>query len=170
MARGIQLGQRAADAEAIAMDAGLKAAARQAYIELAIPGLTIQHKLKQDQIPGNIGSCAPDGLLWLYKGKLIAAFEAKKQGTIGNALERWFCNNYICRLIAPNISYITFCCGEGALPGGTMERILNIAHLQGFNKLIINSNSCFMQRHTFAKQTMIKLIKEAIILSIYAKN
>ena len=56
--------------------------------------LTAQVKLRSEQIPNGKGACQPDGLAWFWDGELIAVFEAKKQQNRGNAIERWYKNNF----------------------------------------------------------------------------
>ena len=110
----------AADDDAKRLDTALKDLKDIVFEELSIeyPDLVLQKRLLPSQIPGGIGGCEPDGGAWFYQDKLIAVFEAKKQQDSGNAIERWFKNNYICRLINPQVSYVTFATGEGAYEGG----------------------------------------------------
>jgi hypothetical protein len=85
---------------------------------------------------------------------------------MGNAIERWFKNNYICRKINPEVSYVTFCTGEGAYAGGQIGKALNIAHLFGFNQYNPGENSAFLSTDCFTKEfinaTMIEVICERI--------
>jgi hypothetical protein len=60
---------------------------------------------------GTINYIIPDGGAFYIGDKLLAVFEAKKQGPKGNAIERWYKNNAWCRLINKDVSYITFCSG-----------------------------------------------------------
>ena len=94
---GIQNGTVATDARARKLDEQCKHQKEDVYAELKkiYPELTLQKKLKKDQIPGGKGACEPDGGAWFYNNVLIAVFEGKKQQDRGNAIERWFKNNYI---------------------------------------------------------------------------
>ena len=94
---GIQPGTVAFDEQSRAMDDNAKSAMIRVadLLQSSYPELVVQSKLDQSQIPGGVGSCAPDGGVWFYKGQLIAAFESKKQGAKGNAIERWFKNNFL---------------------------------------------------------------------------
>ena len=98
--------------------------------------------------------------------KAIAVFEGKKQQDRGNAIERWYKNNAICRLISPNVSYVTFACGEGAYDDGTIGNTLNVFHLLGFDKYNPGNNSCFMSVNGFDTEyisdIMIEVIEERI--------
>lgn len=71
--------------------------------------------------------CVPDGGMWFDNTRgnqrnLIAAFEAKKQGKGGNAIERW-CKNYaLVKHINPEVKYITFMSGGGAVKNEILDR------------------------------------------------
>ena len=110
--------------------------------------------------------------------KLIAVFEGKKQGCLGNAIERWFNNYTIVRAINPNSCYVTFCAGEGAsvytLPDGKpnpdmysngmpMWKALNIVHYEnGYNKFVPNGNSCYMSKDGFTIEFIHKVMQEVL--------
>lgn len=164
---GIQKGTVATDAAARKLDNQCKDIAKELVEELNIEGLEYQRKLNKDQIPGNLGACEPDGGAWFFNGELIAVFEAKKQQDLGNAIERWFKNQYICRAINPDVNYVTFCSGEGAYKEGVMGKALAVAHLDGFNKYVPNGNSCYMSKdgytHRRIKQVMKKVILDQLV-------
>jgi hypothetical protein len=178
---GIQNGMVATDARARKLDEQCKHLMQDVYTELKkiYPKLTLQKKLTKAQIPGGIGACAPDGGAWFYRGVLIAVFEGKKQQDRGNAIERWFKNNFICRKVNPEVSYVTFCTGEGAFMNwtekegsdelmtyGQIVKALNVAHLDGFNQYNPGDNSAFLSTDCFTKEfinaTMIEVICERI--------
>jgi len=165
---GIQNGTVATDARARKLDDQCQQLKREIFKELkhAYPQLKMQAKLRQDQIPGGIGACAPDGGAWFFNDVLIAVFEGKKQQNRGNAIERWFKNNFVCRTINPDVSYVTFCTGEGAYDNGQIGKALNIAHLDGFGRYNPGKNSAFMSIDCFKKEflryTMIEVICERI--------
>jgi hypothetical protein len=175
---GIQKGTVATDARARKLDEQCKHLMQDVYsvLKKTYPKLTAQKKLTKTQIPGEIGACAPDGGAWFYDGVLIAVFEGKKQQDRGNAIERWFKNNFICRLINPNVSYVTFCTGEGAysfwdkvlgrLTYGQIVKALNVSHLDGFDQYNPGKNSAFLNTDCFTKEfindTMIEAITERI--------
>ena len=160
---GIQNGTVATDARARKMDNYCKELRESVFANFKSEDLTVQKKLNQTQIPGGIGACEPDGGAWFYKGILIAVFEGKKQQNRGNAIERWFKNNFICRSINPQVSYVTFATGEGAKADGTIGKALNIAHLNGFNKYVPGGNSCFMNTDTIDKEQMNGIMHEVIL-------
>ena len=160
---GIQKGTVATDARARKLDNYCKELRESVFANFKSEELTVQKKLNQNQIPGGIGACEPDGGAWFYKGILIAVFEGKKQQNRGNAIERWFKNNFICRSINPQVSYVTFATGEGAKADGTIGKALNIAHLNGFNKYVPGGNSCFMNTDTIDKDEMNGIMHEVIL-------
>ena len=160
---GIQNGTVATDARARKLDNYCKELRESVFANFKSEDLTVQKKLNQNQIPGGIGACEPDGGAWFYKGILIAVFEGKKQQNRGNAFERWFKNNFICRSINPQVSYVTFATGGGAKANGTIGKALNIAHLNGFNKYVPGGNSCFMNEDTIDKDEMNSIMHEVIL-------
>ena len=175
---GIQKGTVATDARARKLDDQCKHLKEEVYSVLSkiYPELVLQKKLTKAQIPGGIGACEPDGGAWFYNGVLIAVFEGKKQQDAGNAIERWFKNNFICRKVNPEVSYVTFCTGEGAyrfwdkvlgrLTYGQIVKALNVAHLEGFDQYHPGDNSAFLSTDCFTKEfinaTMIEVICERI--------
>jgi len=167
---GIQNGTVATDARARKLDEQCKDLKNDVFSVLSTfhPELTMQRKLAKDQIPGGVGACEPDGGAFFYAGQLIAVFEGKKQQNRGNAIERWFKNNFICRRVNPSVSYVTFCTGEGAYEGGVIGKALNVAHPYGFNQYNPGDNSAFMTtdpdgfEKEFISSVMIEVITERI--------
>lgn len=168
---GIQNGTTALDEQSKAMDDN----AKEAMIRVAellkndYPELTVYKKLDQSQIPGGIGSCAPDGGVWFFRGILIMAFESKKQGRKGNAIERWFKNNFIIRAINPAATYVTFASGEGVVAGNPIHRILHIAH-QGLygvmNEVQIGTNNLHSQSNGFSVDEMSNIMLETLTTAL----
>lgn len=169
MAGGIQPGTVATDARARKLDEQCKHLKNDLYTELksVYPDLRLQKKLTKDQIPGGKGACEPDGGAWFYRDTLIAVFEGKKQQDLGNAIERWFKNNYICRKINPNVSYVTFCTGEGAYDDGQIGKALNVAHLEGFDQYNPGDNSAFLRIDGFTGEDIYAIMKEVITERIH---
>ena len=161
---GIQNGTVATDARARKLDEQCKHQKEDVYAELnkIYPVLTLQKKLRKDQIPGGKGACEPDGGAWFYNNVLIAVFEGKKQQDRGNAIERWFKNNYICRKINPDVSYVTFCTGEGAYDDGQIGKALSVAHLEGFDQYNAGDNSAYLNTDCFTKQQINTIMIETI--------
>tara|TARA_B100000029_G_scaffold330209_1_gene322529 strand:+ start:19643 stop:20176 length:534 start_codon:yes stop_codon:yes gene_type:complete len=172
MAGGIQKGMVATDEAARTLDKHCKNAAK-VFNEHLVPKhggrLVAVKAMPKDKIPGGTGACQPDGWLWFFDGVLIAAFEAKKQQDKGNAIERWYKNNFICRTVNPDVSYVTFAVGEGAYEAGQIGKILSPAHTGSsgaFNAYVPGRNSCFMSRVGFSaaevQAIMLQVINERI--------
>lgn len=166
---GIPKGVCATDSYARELDDGCKSCSLEVYDLLSKDyngDLTFKKKLSKEEIPGGVGACQPDGGLWYYKGKLIAAFEAKKQGNGGNAIERWFKNNFICRTISPEISYVTFGIGPGACEDGVIPKCLSVAHLDGFNQLHSQKNSLFLSVKGFTTDEIKAIMIDTIVSAV----
>jgi len=176
---GIQPGTVAADAAAKKLDKQCRALRdKAAAFYLNEPGLKMQKKLYQHQIPGGIGACEPDGGVWFYNEKPVLYVEGKKQNTKGNAVERWYKNHFIAKLINPNACYMTFCAGPGASlytnEDGTpnkdlyhgespMWKALNPAHYEtGYNKFVPNGNTCYMSKEGFTDDFIENAVYEAL--------
>ena len=161
--KGIQKGQVATDAVARKLDYQCKSNSRRLYNQLKTlyPDLTYQVKLKKSQIPGSVGGCEPDGGLWFYKDTLMAVFEGKKQQNKGNAIERWYKNNFICRSISYNVSYVTFCAGEGV--NKVMPKALNVAHLEGWNTYHGGMNSCYLKEEGYTDQEIYDIMENVVL-------
>lgn len=161
---GIQPGTCATDEHARRIDSDCRGASKIAFglLKERYPDLRLVNKLLKSQIPGNKGACQPDGGLWFIKDKLVAVFEAKKQGAGGNAIERWYKNNYICRLISPEVSYVTFAIGPGARLNGIIHCCLSIAHLGGVNTLNFNTNSLFLDEEGFTCNEIVAIMVQVL--------
>jgi hypothetical protein len=147
MSRGIQKGTVAWDTESLALDKGLKDVAKSLFPVLLKkygPDLSFRLKLTKPEIPGGVGACAPDGGAWYWKGVLVAVFEGKKQGRQGNAIERWYKNNYICRRVNSDVNYVTFASGAGAAKNEVIWKTLHVAHDGEFNTFRPGANTCYM--------------------------
>lgn len=157
---GIKKGMVVTDAMASNIDHQVRTQCKIAYARLRdkYPDLEYCKKLPKGMIPGGIGSCAPDGGIWKYRGKLIAAFEAKKQNNKGNAIERWFKNQDLCRTISSDVSYVTFCVGEGAKNKGVMQYTLHYKHLHGYNKYRPGECSTWMSELGFSNEDILDTV------------
>jgi hypothetical protein len=155
---GIQKGTVATDTVAKKLDVQCKTIKESIFVE----GLRVQRKIRQDQIPGGIGACEPDGGAWFKDSKLVAVFEGKKQGMRGNAIERWFKNNFVCRRINPDVCYVTFCVGEGAGDGEVLRKTLNIAHLEGTNQFNPNNNSVYYSEDGFSEKFIRNVMQKVL--------
>ena len=161
---GIQKGTVAADPMAKKLDKDIKNIAKELRdeFELKYPDLKYYYRLPKDKKIGSAG-CQPDGGLWFFNDVLIAVFEGKKQGDSGNATERWFKNNFICRIINPAVDYVTFCAGKGAYEQGKMGNILSPAHLDGYNKYVPGGNTCYMSIKGFTAEELKEKMKNILL-------
>jgi len=164
---GIQKGTVAFDEQSKAMDDNAKSAMNVAFVLLSAkyPGLSVDKKLDQSSIPGGIGSCAPDGGVWFYNGELIACFESKKQGDKGNAIERWYKNNFIVRAINPYATYVTFASGAGVIAGNPIHRILHIAHQGAYGtigEIAVGVNNLHCKVEGFSVEEMVAIMVETV--------
>jgi hypothetical protein len=157
---GIQKGQVATDAAAKKLDEQVKNISEQ--LQQEFPGLTYYWRLPNDIIPDCRVGCEPDGGAWFLGSVLVAVFEAKKQNLLGNAIERWFKNNYICRQLNPAVNYVTFATGKGSADDCIIPRTLSVAHRDGFNKIVPNKNSCFLSPDGFTNEEIYSIMKEVL--------
>ncbi len=142
------------------LDTDLKDIAKELAAELRyVKGLEMKAVVPKE---GTITPCVPDGGAWYFRGTLVAVFEAKKQQNAGNAIERWYKNMYRCRVLNPDVSYVTFCRGEGARPAGAMQVALDVAH-DGWNQYYPGRNSCWMEPAGFTKEFLKETIRATIV-------
>lgn len=127
---------------------------------------TFQKKLRKDQVPGRFGACCPDGGIWFRNDIPVVAFEAKKQNNRGNAIERWWKNHSMLRLLNPDISYVTFATGEGAVYDGVIMKALSHAVLENgipqFNTIRLGRNSIFLSSCPFTSLEIINIMREVL--------
>ena len=165
---GIQKGTMAWDANSLALDKQISKIAKELSNDPAVikAGYTFQKKLRKDQIPGELGACAPDGGVWFKNGKLVAAFEAKKQNDKGNAIERWFKNAFVLNTINPKTNYVTFTCGNGATTDSPIGRTLAIAVYENgkhnFNVYRENKTSVFLSVDGYTDNEVRVIMKKAL--------
>jgi hypothetical protein len=151
----------ASDADSKRLDSNLKTIRDELAEELVgVPGLQMKVRIPKTD---TITPCEPDGGAWYYNGILIAAFEAKKQQDAGNAIERWYKNMHRCRVLNPDISYVTFCRGEGARPRGVIGIALEVAHPDGWNKYHPGRNSCWLEPQGFTKEFIKGTMREVLM-------
>jgi len=110
---------------------------------------------------------APDGGAWYTKnplegGKLIAVFEAKKQGSRGNACERWFKNALFASCLNPDVCYVTFCAGEGAKDGEVLSNKLANAGEQMFATKGSNNFTFVRQEEGFTQKEVYDIMKKTL--------
>jgi len=125
--------------------------------------LVYQSCLRKDQIPYGIGALQPDGGIWFIDTIPIMISEAKYQGDRGNAIERWFKNVYIARLINPNITYLTFACGLGVLEHKPIYDTLYLPHKGMYNVVQPKQNTAFLKVDGFLLEEVVNIIEDTFI-------
>ena len=152
MAGGIQPGTTAATPESLLLDGDVNEVAKLLSRHLLNESLSHlyyeeghDHKRPKSLLPeitdlGVTVGCVPDGGMWFSGPRgsqrtLLAVFEAKHQQDAGNAIERWGKNYLICKALNPNVIYVTFMTGAGAVPGGTLHKF-------GTSMAAINGDTC----------------------------
>ena len=123
-----------------------------------------QIRFDEDERLGSINYILPDGGAFYVGNELVAVFEAKKQGKIGNAIERWYKNNVWCReFVNKDVSYVTFCSGY-VKEDGNLYRILYPFHNRGrgsINKFTKGKNSIFFKEH-WTREEVIDIMQEVL--------
>lgn len=171
MAGGIQPGMVAMDDHARKLDTSLKNISRSLINEMKNLGYEYKSKLEQDS--ERLIGCEPDGGLWFKDGKLVAVFEAKKQGAAGNAIERWCKNLILCYALNPKVRYVTFGAREGFMEGNycynlgqtmmNMEKQLGFSDQnKKFNVLYSSGQSWFANVDSFEDEFIIDTMRKAI--------
>lgn len=161
MAGGIQVGTEAGSAESKQLDGDVKVVAEalahyliskhetKYYYERGHKNLKEGHfnprVIAENSLPelkemGITVGCRPDGGMWFDGPRsqpriLRVAFEAKHQQDGGNAIERW-CKNYLlCKGMNPDVKYVTFMSGPGAVPNGVLYKF-------GHSMVAANGDNC----------------------------
>jgi hypothetical protein len=132
-----------------------------------IKELTWIPKLSKKQIRGGKGACAPDGGIFCHQNRLFLGLEAKYQGDLGNACERWCKNEGHLRRL--DCAYLSFFSGKGAPEGRIMSEILNswhFGHEGRWDKYEAFGNSTFRKEESFTFQEVYDIIKKAILLEL----
>lgn len=191
---GIQKGTTASSVQSTRLDRQLKEGAKNVLERLKAAGVPVTYQKKlppkeRDEIGcaqsgEKAYGCEPDGGIWSveYDGRLfpVASFEGKKQGTKGNADERWAKNSDLLsdliklRGTQANIRnkawedsfrYKTFAVGEGAAKGETFDRIEGVIRRKNLlgERLgwsLEREPEGFTQEHI--EETMYETIKDAV--------
>lgn len=109
--------------------------------------------------------CVPDGGMWFDGDRTVknrtlkTVFEAKHQGTGGNAIERWGTNHDICKAINPDCTYVTFATGAGAAEG-------EVLHRHGTNMEIIHGSNVqwHYKPNGFSQEEIFDIMKSTLKL------
>lgn len=95
--------------------------------------------------------CVPDGGMWFKningQRKLMYVFESKYQGIKGNAIERWGKNYILCKMLNPEVKYITFLSGAGCQEGQILHRFAkSMEILDPSNTIFYSQESGFTEQ------------------------
>lgn len=117
----------------------------------------MSRKQKIDLVGDDCFGFQPDGGMWFIDDKLIAVFEAKKQGKAGNAHERWWDNACTAKYINSDVLYVTFCCGESAGVNGSFDKMARKA------KIMLGDNfQTYLSPEGFNTLKVYNVMKETI--------
>ncbi len=138
---GIQSGSTASSESSVAAESVLRSATKALLLhptEYHIPGLTSVDLKTRLGLTSNVDLAGvyPDGGLVLDRvsQKILLASESKKQGSGGNAIERWFKNYTALTSLGVGV-YVTTCVGDGFFDSNTANRVMNLAqtlHMKSF--------------------------------------
>lgn len=112
----------------------------------------------------------PDGGVITFHGIPLLAFEAKKQGQVGNAIERMFKNLYLFQKLSPDGMYVIFVSGSGAsrMPDGRrsgtlalMQTVVNIDGAGVLNELGAGT-SAFVSEEGFGRDVIKDIMRKAM--------
>jgi hypothetical protein len=129
---GIQLGTTAFDDHSKSLDKSAKMARDLLCEEFHSLRMvkTFSNEMKKRLVGDNCFGFSPDGGAWFDSHeKLVAVFECKKQGTVGNAYERWWDNAVTAHYLNKDVVYVTFCSGEGAKVGECLDKMRRKAQI-----------------------------------------
>ena len=160
---GIQKGTTAFDEDSKRLDGNVKAAVLHLTEQFSNLNVIRQmsKEMKLELIGDDCLGFAPDGGAWFKDGKLVAVFEAKKQGNHGNAYERWWDNAVTAKHINPDVVYVTFCTGEGAVQNGVLHKLARKANIMLGDKFKFHLKvSPFTQEEI--EEIMIKTLSEVV--------
>jgi hypothetical protein len=165
---GIQKGETAWDENSLKLDKLLKNATDilqerfAADTRNSISSLRVVKQFsKKDKLKYVGDDCfgfAPDGGAWFLGDKLVAVFEAKKQGIHGNACERWWDNASTAKYINEDVAYVTFCVGEGAGEDQVLDKLRRKAKIM------------FGENYSFHMSTDVNNFSQKDILNIMTKT
>jgi hypothetical protein len=128
---GVQAGTSATSAESGGHERNLRAVAKR----LDGAGLVWRSGYTASELGELLGvegyhlqGVQPDGGVWTKPGSLrpVVAAEAKKQGEAGNAIERWYKNWDVLRVLGVEV-YVTFCVGDGFFDQNAAQKTLETA-------------------------------------------
>jgi hypothetical protein len=187
MAGGIQVGTEAGSVESKQLDGDVKVVAEAITQYLKVkqnteyfyerghknlkeghfhPRTIAENSLPELKEMGITVGCLPDGGMWFDGPRsqprvLKVAFEAKHQQDGGNAIERW-CKNYLlCKGMNPDVRYVTFMSGPGAVSNGVLYKF-------GHSMVAANGNNCifYYQPDGFTQEGIFNVMISVLGLNI----
>jgi len=156
---GIQTGTTAYDEESKRLDFYLKECKNEIKLDQFEVYSLLSKQMKLELVGLDCFGFAPDGGVWFKNGKLVAVFEAKKQGKGGNAYERWWDNAVTAKHINPDVKYVTFCTGAGAGEGECLDKLRQKAEIMmGDGYVFYNQVEPFTKQQVY--DIMVKTLME----------
>lgn len=154
---GIQLGTTAFDEYSKCLDESAKRARDILSAEFQSLRMvkTFSNEMKIRLVGDNCFGFSPDGGAWFDpREKLVAVFECKKQGSAGNAHERWWDNAVTARYLNRDVAYVTFCSGEGAKVDKCLDKMRRKA------QIMLGQNFVFeMKPEGFITEEIVKTMR-----------
>ena len=147
--------------ESLTLDGNLKQVAREVAEDIKLTHPEV-YWTKRYKTTAHSAGCEPDGGVFWFDDVPIVVAEAKHQGNAGNAIERWYKNNYIIKMANADCTYITFATGEGAYPDRMIGKILSPAHHLGYNNYCKSENVCYLRPEGVSEQEMYSILIQAI--------
>jgi hypothetical protein len=132
---GVHIGTTASSSESLDTEQLLRSAIEQVSCAgsgttwvTGLSGTHIKQALGIENADFQIAGAYPDGGIYFNEsnGKLLVASEAKRQGALGNAIERWYKNFFIAKALGVRV-YVTICVGDGFFDDNSAQRILQLA-------------------------------------------
>ena len=165
---GIQPGTTASSPQSEELDDQVRQISKIVYAKLKpkYPELERLYKMPKRMLFEGIGACAPDGGVWTYKNKFVAAFEGKHQGLGGNAIERWFKNYHHIIDNSPRCPLVTFATGPGVRQGEVIYNTLYRPVRGQYNTIRQGGPSVFLSElgfsNQFVEEVMMRFIEDEI--------
>jgi len=167
---GIKKGTVAYDEHSSRLNNQLTIAKNELEEKLSSLGYMLKRRLRREEVPGGLEGINPDGGIWCDStGKVVAIFEAKKQGSSGNAHERWYKNQSVASYLYPDVKYVTFCCGSGVSKKSTMYKGFGFALARelkdphSWNVLHDKGVSFFRKKSGYTTKQIKKIMLAAIL-------
>ena len=147
--------------ESLTLDGDLKRVARKVAEDIKLKHPEV-YWTKRFNTTAHSAGCEPDGGVFWFEDVPIVVAEAKHQGASGNAIERWYKNNFVIKQANADCTYITFATGEGAYPDRVIGKTLSPAHHLGYNTYSKGENVCYLRPEGLSENEMYTTLMTAI--------